>query len=118
MIKIELINLKIEIEEEVMELKLWLTQKEDLEYSNWKASPLNEKDKSAKDKILAQLKQDDEDWIRKESELSEKELALKMVNIRVDTLQNTLRAISNDKSGINYTMFEKLQADYLKDLGI
>ena len=119
MIKIELLQAKARIEEEVRATRLWLIHKEDLEYSNFISNPLNEKMlKSAKDKIISQLKIEDEIWIQKEMDLDSQEMALKIINIGYETLQNTLRALGNPNSGINNEMFQAIQELYLKELRI
>jgi signal recognition particle GTPase len=119
MIKIELIKSKIQLEGKVRDLKLWLTQKEQVSYNNWKAQPENEKDKSAFDKIIAKLKlEDDGDWLNKEQELIEAELDLKLTSHIYETLQNTLRSLGNPNSGITNEMFQAIQEQYIKGLRI
>lgn len=114
MIKLELLNLKIKLEEEVLRAKLYLSQKEVVEYTSWKNA--NPTDRSAMDKILSQLKLEDEVWLQKEQDLISQEMALKMINLRVDVLQNTLRALGNPQSGITNEMFQIIQEEYLKDI--
>ena len=48
------------------ELKLWLAQKEVVEYNNWKMN--NEKDRTAMDKVVAKLKLEDDEWMNKEQD--------------------------------------------------
>ena len=48
------------------ELKLWLSQKEVVEYNNWKLN--NEKDRTAMDKVVAKLKLEDDEWMNKEQD--------------------------------------------------
>jgi len=63
---IELIEALNEARQNMTGLKLWLSQKEVVEYFNWKQE--NEKDRTAMDKVIAQLKMQDEEWLLKESE--------------------------------------------------
>jgi len=48
------------------ELKLWLSQKEVVEYNAWKTE--NPKDRTAMEKVIAILKLNDENWLEKEQE--------------------------------------------------
>ena len=48
------------------ELKLWLAQKEVVEYNAWKVE--NPKDRTAMEKVIATLKLNDENWLEKEQE--------------------------------------------------
>ena len=114
MIKIELINLKIKVEEDVARAKLWLSQKEGIEYSNWKS--VYTSDRTAYDKVVAQLKLEDEEWLQKEEDLISQEVALKLISVRLSVLQDTLKAMSNPNSGITNEMFQELQELYLKDI--
>lgn len=119
MIDIRLLKAKAKIEEEVRASKLWLIQKEDVEYTNFISDPLNEKlVKSAKDKIISQLKVNDEEWLQRELDLDSQELALKIINTRYETLSITLRALGNPQSGVDINMFNGLQKLYMEDLGI
>lgn len=116
MINIKLLNLKTKLEEQVALTKLWLAQKEVVEYANWKNNPLNEKDRSAMDKVVSALKLEDEVWIQKEQDLISQEVALKMINIRYDVLKATLQAMSNSSSGVDLKLFNELQEQYLEGI--
>lgn len=118
MIKIELLNLKTKLEEEVATAKLWLAQKEVVEYTNWKNNPINEKDRSAMDKVVSAIKLEDEVWLQKEQDLISQEVALKMINIRYDVLKATLQAISNPNSDIDLKLFNELQEQYLEGIDL
>jgi len=62
-----LLNRKLEDARiEMANLKLWLNQKEVVEYYKWKEE--NPKDRTAMDKVVAQLKMVDENWLEKEQE--------------------------------------------------
>ena len=118
MIDIRLINLKTSLEEEVAQAKLWLSQKEVVEYTTWKNNPLNEKDRSAMDKVVSALKLEDEMWLQKEQDIISQELALKMINMRYDILKATLQAMSNSSSGVNLELFNQIQEQYLEGLSL
>ena len=53
-------------------LKLWLEQKEIVEYYSWKQD--NEKDRTAMDKVVAKLKMEDVEWLEKDEELTKYKL--------------------------------------------
>jgi len=55
-----------ETRRKMAELKLWLAQKEVVEYNAWKAE--NPKDRTAMEKVIAVLKLNDENWLEKEQE--------------------------------------------------
>ena len=116
MIDIRLLNLKIKVEEEMLQSKLWLAQKEVVEYTTWKNNPLNEKDRSAMDKVVSALKMEDEVWMQREQDLISQEMALKMINIRYETLQNMIRAMSNPNAGVDLSLFNRIQEQYLTGL--
>lgn len=50
MVNIELITAKLELEDRVKSLELYLAQKEVVEYTAWKNKPENEKDRLAYEK--------------------------------------------------------------------
>ena len=117
MINIDIINRKIKLESKVIELKLALAQKEDKNYSQFIQDPLNASMvKSAKDKIVSQLKQEDSEWLEMESDLSLAETSLKALNIKIDILRDTLKSLSNPSSGVNFEMFDRFQTLFIKDL--
>ena len=116
MIDTRLLNLKIKVEEEILQSKLWLANKEVFEYTTWKSNPLNEKDRSAMDKVVSAIKIEDEVWMQREQDLISQEMALKMINIRYETLQNMLRAMSNHNAGVDLSLFDKIQEQYLTGL--
>ena len=58
-----------EAREKMTELKLWLNQKEVVEYYRWKEE--NPKDRTAMEKVVAQLKMVDDEWLLKEKEYVE-----------------------------------------------
>ena len=55
------------VRNEYTNLKLWLEQKEIVEYYAWKQE--NEKDRTAMDKIIAKLKLEDDEWLNKDEEV-------------------------------------------------
>ena len=116
MINIKLLNLKTNLEEEVAQTKLWLSQKEVVEYTNWKNNPINKTDRSAMDKVVSAIKLEDEVWLQKEQDLISQEVALKMINIRYDVLKATLQAMSNPNSGVDLKLFNELQEEYLEGI--
>ena len=117
MINIDIVNKKIKLESKVIELKLALAQKEDKSYTEFIQDPLNSSMiKSAKDKIISQIKQEDAEWLEMESDLSLAETSLKALNVKIDILRDTLKCVANPNSGINFEMFDKFQTQFIKDL--
>ena len=117
MLDINLVNRKVELEQQVLDLKLWLAQKEDLGYNDFISKPENEKFvKSAKDKVIAQIKMADENWLNKELELFELEKDLKIVKSRYDILVETLRCVTNPNSGVTIGMFLEYQDNFISNL--
>lgn len=117
MINIDIVNKKIKLESKVIELKLALAQKEDKSYTEFIQDPLNSSMvKSAKDKIISQIKQEDSEWLEMESDLSLAETSLKALNIKIDILRDTLKCVANHNSGVNFEMFDKFQTQFIKDL--
>ena len=117
MINIDIVNKKIKLEAKVIELKYTLATKEDRAYTEFIQNPLNSAlVKSAKDKILSQLKQDDTEWLEQENDLSLAETSLKAINIKLDILRDTLKCVANPNSGITYEMFEQFQHKLIADL--
>lgn len=117
MLDINLVNRKVELEQQVLDLKLWLSQKEELGYSDFISKPDNEKFvKSAKDKVVAQIKMADESWLNKELELFELEKDLRVIKSRYDILVETLRCASNPNSGVTIGMFLEYQDSFISDL--
>lgn len=51
------------------ELKLKLEQKEIVEYFVWKQLPQNAKSRTAQDKVIAELKMENQTWLQEEQEL-------------------------------------------------
>ena len=113
MINVKLIEQKIELETELKDAKLWLAQKEVLEYSVYKEA--NPSSREAMDKVVAKLKMEDEIWLEKESELISKEVTYKKVALIIEVLNNTLNAMSRH-SDISKNYFEELQDGYIKSL--
>lgn len=62
----ELVNTKFEIETKVAELNLWLSQKSTIEYYNYLQNGGNAR--TAKDKVIDEIKVNDETWMLKEEE--------------------------------------------------
>ena len=62
----ELVNTKFEIETKVAELNLWLSQKSTVEYYNYLQNGGNAR--TAKDKVIDEIKINDETWMLKEED--------------------------------------------------
>ena len=110
MLDIKILKLRVNLERSYKELKLELKQKELVQYASYKLA--NAQDKSAKEKIIDSLKLADDDWLLQEESLLAKEGHLKIVNLVIDTLQGTIRAMSLQKE-IDNEYCDKLQEDYL-----
>ena len=90
---IELIQKLEQARENMGELKLWLAQKETVEYYKWKEE--NPKDRTAMDKIVTQLKMNNENWLLKEQEY------LKAKN-NYDVLKDVNNLVNNMLYSQNY----------------
>ena len=115
MLDIKLIEQKIELETELKDAKLWLAQKEVVEYNNFKEA--NPTSREAMDKVVSRLKLEDDSWLEKEADLITKEVMYKKVALIVEVLNNTLNAMSRH-SDISKSYFEELQSGYIKSLGL
>lgn len=119
MISLDLLNKKAQFEDRVAGLKLELAKKEDMMYTAFIQNPLNASQvKSAKDKIISQLKQDDVEWLEQENDLSLCEISLKVLNTRYDILRDTLKTVANPNSGVDINYFLTFQEQFIKDLGL
>lgn len=115
MLDIKVLQLKIELETELKDAKLWLNQKEVVEYNNFKEA--NPTSREAMDKVVSRLKLEDDSWMEKEADLITKEVMYKKVALIVEVLNNTLNAMSRH-SDISKSYFEELQSGYIKSLGL
>lgn len=113
MIDIKLIEQKIDLETELKDAKLWINQKEVVEYNTFKEA--NPTSREAMDKVIARLKMEDETWLEKEAELVYKEVTYKKVALIIEVLNNTLNAMSRHED-ISKGYFEELQDGYIKSL--
>jgi thioesterase domain-containing protein len=112
-INVKLIEQKIELETELKDAKLWINQKEIVEYTNFKEA--NPSSREAMDKVIAKLKMEDEIWLEREAELISKEVIYKKVALIIEVLNNTLNAMSRHED-ISKKYFEELQDGYIKSL--
>jgi len=87
---IELTNGLNETKSEMLELKSWLDQKEVVEYYNWKSKDENKKDRTAMDKVVAQLKMNDESWLVKEQEYLQAKIEYDRLNKIFELVNNML----------------------------
>jgi hypothetical protein len=63
-----------EMNRKTIELKVWLEQKEVIEYNTWKED--NKTDRSAMDKVVAKLKLEDDNWLLQENEYYQAKIEL------------------------------------------
>lgn len=84
-----------ELLKKVSELKLWLAQKEVIEYSNWKNN--NATDRTAMDKVVANLKLADDKWLGKEQEYEALSADLAGKRMVLDIYKNMLVSDKIDK---------------------
>lgn len=115
MINVKLIELKIELETELKDAKLWVNQKEIVEYTNFKEA--NPSSREAMDKVIARLKMEDEIWLEREADLITKEVTYKKVALIIEVLNSTLNAMSRHED-ISKKYFEELQEGYIKSLDL
>ena len=114
MINLKIIKAQLQLNTQVKELKLWLSQKETVTYKNHKTS--NPADKSAMDKIVSSYKADDEVWLSKEDELIQCELALKNITMLYNILMESLKCVQNPESGFRMKDFLEIQEEYIEAL--
>ena len=107
MLNINMIQTREEIATKIAELKVWLSQKEVVEYSNWKAQPENEKARDAMDKVTANLKLADDKWLEKEAELRSLEPRLKSMDLCINSL---MAMIASEKYDVE--TFKELEGSY------
>lgn len=84
---------------EMAELKLWLNQKEVVEYYKWKEE--NPKDRTAMDKVVAQLKLNDDNWLLKEEEFIKAKNEYDRLKVILDMANNMMYSQQYTKSEIN-----------------
>lgn len=119
MIDPQIIKTKLGLDDAVRHHKVWVAQREIESYNKWYNDPENEKDRRmAKEKVIDILKVNDEEWQAMEAMLTQKELELRRANLVLEVLQNTLRALSNPESGVNFEMFEELQETYVLEFSL
>lgn len=92
MIPTQYITFKEELGHKINELKLWLSQKEAVEYSAYLKNGGNER--TAKDKVIGELKINDEGWMEKEETLKALERRFSSVSFCLETLQKTISSVS------------------------
>ena len=114
MLNVKILKLRIELGEEVKSVKLWLSHKEVVEYNCWKALPENAKSRDSLDKVVSRLKQDDDTWLERESELLDLESTYNRVNTIYTVLMQTLEVMS--KQDYSIAQFQELQTIYLEEL--
>ena len=113
MINVKLIEQKIDLETELKDAKLWINQKEVVEYNTFKEA--NPSSREAMDKVVARLKMEDETWLEREADLITKEVTYKKVALIIEVLNSTLNAMSRHED-ISKKYFEELQDGYIKSL--
>ena len=113
MINIELVTAKLELEDRVKSLELYLAQKEVVEYTAWKNKPENEKDRSAYEKVVTQLKLNDEEWLNLEEDLLEHKRAYKKVSTIYSILFDMVRGVGRE-NGITLEYFRAIQDEYME----
>ena len=92
MVNPKFIENNAKVRKQVAELKIWLADKEILEYNAWKKS--NEKDRTAMDKVVAVLKADDDEWVQKEDELRMSEILLTTQNMTLEILKKMISSVT------------------------
>jgi hypothetical protein len=84
-----------------------------VEYFNYKKTPEGAKDRSAKDKIIDQLKMDDDNWLMEEVELVNIQTELSSIKMIMEVLLTTL-----NRQDLPFENFVEYQDNLLTDLGI
>lgn len=112
MINPEYIFANAKLRNEIADLKIWLTDKEQCEYAQWKEE--NPKDRTAMDKVLASLKSKEEnnEWAIKEDELRKAEILLTTQNNIMEILKKLISSVTYDKMSIE--KFEEYQDNMSK----
>jgi hypothetical protein len=97
MINVQYIKRQMEIKKEVADLELWLADKEITEYNSWKKLEGNEKSRTAMDKVVAELKKDDEEWNEKEEQLRYLKILTSSMSQVMEVLSKMLSMVTADK---------------------
>jgi len=113
MIPARFLDRMFKLESETNELKLWLEQKATTEYIAWKAD--NPKDRTAKEKVLDQLKLNNVSWLEKEQEYQTVKFSYDKAKTVVQILKETLPVMSN-KDFMGKEDWDNLISEYEKIL--
>lgn len=92
MIPVSYIQKRDEVAHKIAELKMWIADKETVEYKNYIDNGGNAR--SAKDKVLSELKFESEDWMAKEVELEELKKTYTTMSFVLETLQKMISTVS------------------------
>jgi hypothetical protein len=92
MIPADYIQKRDEVAHKIAELKMWIADKETVEYKNYIDNGGNAR--SAKDKVLSELKFESEDWMAKEVELEELKKTYTTMSFVLETLQKMISTVS------------------------
>ena len=92
MIPVDYIQKRDEVAHKIAELKMWIADKETVEYKNYIDNGGNAR--SAKDKVLSELKFESEDWMAKEVELEELKKTYTTMSFVLETLQKMISTVS------------------------
>ena len=93
MIPVSYIQKKDEVAHKIAELKMWIADKETVEYKNYIDNGGNAR--SAKDKVLSELKFESEDWMAKEVELEELKKTYTTMSFVLETLQKMISTVTS-----------------------
>lgn len=86
----DLLKIKLNLNTKKDLLKLALDQKEIVQYNAWKSLPENEKNRDAREKVVARLKLEDDTWLEQEEELVKLKALATVVNNIVEVNQSYL----------------------------
>lgn len=92
MIRPQFIESNAKLRKQVADLKIWLADKEILEYNAW--SKQNPSDKTAMAKVISELKADDDEWVSNEEQLRMLEILLTTQNTVMEILKKMISSVT------------------------
>lgn len=97
-----------EISHKIAELRIYLQQKEVVEYKNYIDNGGNAR--TARDKVIGELKLDSEDWLEKEVELEEIKKTHATMSFCLETLQKMISTVS--AGFLSLDQYQEVVEDY------
>ena len=110
MINPKYIKENLKLKKEIADIEIYLADREISAYADWKRKPENALDKSAKDKILAVLKDSDEEWLEKEGTLRLLKIRVSFQNLVIALLERMIPTLTAGVISLDY--FREYEVDF------